>query len=56
MRMRALRLMRALVTCHWPPTCAASAPTRKGKVTYTDTWLWDKSGHFQLDTLTEGQH
>jgi len=27
-----------------------------GKVTYTDTWLWDKSGHFQLDTLTEGQH
>ncbi|CAN7276208.1 MAG: hypothetical protein V4843_07910 [Pseudomonadota bacterium] len=32
------------------------APTRMGKVTYTDTWLWDKSGHFQLDTLTEGQH
>ncbi|WP_010461688.1 energy transducer TonB [Acidovorax radicis] len=31
------------------------APTRMGKVTYTDTWLWDKSGHFQLDTLTEGQ-
>lgn len=30
-------------------------PTRMGKVTYTDTWLWDKSGHFQLDTLTEGQ-
>jgi hypothetical protein len=28
---------------------------RLGKVTYTDTWLWDKSGHFQLDTLTEGQ-
>jgi len=24
-------------------------------VTYTDTWLWDKSGNFQLDTLTEGQ-
>ncbi len=21
----------------------------------TDTWLWDKSGRFQLDTLTEGQ-
>lgn len=32
------------------------APTRMGKATYTDTWLWDKSGHFQLDTLTEGQH
>lgn len=31
-------------------------PARMGKVTYTDTWLWDKSGHFQLDTLTEGQH
>ena len=31
------------------------APTRLGKVTYTDTWLWDKGGHFQLDTLTEGQ-
>ena len=31
------------------------APTRMGKVTYTDTWLWDKSGNFQLDTLTEGQ-
>lgn len=31
------------------------APTRMGKVTYTDTWLWDKSGRFQLDTLTEGQ-
>jgi hypothetical protein len=26
-----------------------------GRVTYTDTWLWDKSGRFQLDTLTEGQ-
>ena len=31
------------------------APTRMGKVTYTDTWLWDRSGQFQLDTLTEGQ-
>lgn len=31
------------------------APARLGKVTYTDTWLWDKSGQFQLDTLTEGQ-
>ena len=31
------------------------APTRMGKVTYTDTWLWDKSGYFQLDTLAEGQ-
>lgn len=31
------------------------APTRLGKVTYTETWLWDKSGKFQLDTLTEGQ-
>jgi protein TonB len=31
------------------------APTRIGRMTYTDTWLWDKSGRFQLDTLTEGQ-
>ena len=30
-------------------------PERLGKVTYTDTWLWHKSGNFQLDTLTEGQ-
>ena len=32
------------------------APTRMGRVTYTDTWLWHKSGTFQLDTLTEGQY
>ena len=31
------------------------APARMGRVTYTDVWLWDKSGKFQLDTLTEGQ-
>ena len=31
------------------------APTRMGRVVYTDTWLWHKSGRFQLDTLTEGQ-
>jgi protein TonB len=31
------------------------APVKMGRVTYTDTWLWHKSGHFQLDTLTEGQ-
>lgn len=31
------------------------APVKLGQVTYTDTWLWDKSGRFQLDTLTEGQ-
>jgi hypothetical protein len=30
-------------------------PQLLGRVTYTDTWLWDKSGQFQLDTLTEGQ-
>jgi len=32
------------------------APARMGKVVYTDTWLWHKSGKFQLDTLTEGQN
>jgi periplasmic protein TonB len=31
------------------------APAKLGRVVYTDTWLWDKSGKFQLDTLTEGQ-
>ncbi|RZI71451.1 MAG: hypothetical protein EOP80_15120 [Variovorax sp.] len=31
------------------------AAAQLGKVTWTDTWLWDKGGHFQLDTLTEGQ-
>ena len=31
------------------------APSRMVKVVYTDTWLWHKSGKFQLDTLTEGQ-
>lgn len=31
------------------------APVNLGKVVYTDTWLWHKSGKFQLDTLTEGQ-
>lgn len=31
------------------------APVNLGGVTYTDVWLWDKSGNFQLDTLTEGQ-
>jgi hypothetical protein len=31
------------------------APKNLAKVTYTDVWLWHKSGRFQLDTLTEGQ-
>ncbi|MDA7416563.1 hypothetical protein PGB34_09295 [Xenophilus arseniciresistens] len=31
------------------------APGRLGAHTYVDTWLWDKSGKFQLDTLTQGQ-
>jgi protein TonB len=26
-----------------------------GGLVYTDTWLWHKSGQWQLDTLTEGQ-
>lgn len=32
------------------------APSPLQRVSYTDTWLWHKSGRFQLDTLTEGQH
>jgi len=31
------------------------APVRMGRVSYTETWLWHKSGLFQLHTLTEGQ-
>jgi len=30
-------------------------PGKIGAHTYVDTWLWDKSGQFQLDTLTLGQ-
>ena len=31
------------------------SPGKLGAHTYVDTWLWDKSGQFQLDTLTLGQ-
>jgi len=31
------------------------AAPRIGRPSWTDTWLWDKSGRFQLDTLSEGQ-
>jgi periplasmic protein TonB len=31
------------------------APQRLGAMRYTDIWLVDRSGRFQLDTLTEGQ-
>jgi hypothetical protein len=31
-------------------------PKHLRQVTYTDVWLWHKSGKFQLDTLTEGQN
>ncbi|MDM0045528.1 hypothetical protein QTH91_13630 [Variovorax dokdonensis] len=30
-------------------------PGSVGAHTYVDTWLWDKSERFQLDTLTKGQ-
>jgi periplasmic protein TonB len=30
-------------------------PGKLGGHTYVDTWLWDKSGQFQLDSLTLGQ-
>jgi len=30
-------------------------PASVGAHTYIDTWLWDRSGRFQLDTLTKGQ-
>lgn len=31
------------------------SPGRLGEHIYVDTWLWDKGGNFQLDTLTQGQ-
>ncbi|RQP26076.1 energy transducer TonB family protein [Piscinibacter terrae] len=31
------------------------APSRMGGVKFTEVWLVDKSGRFQLDTLSEGQ-
>jgi protein TonB len=31
------------------------APQQVHGITYTDTWLWHKSGRFQLHTLSEGQ-
>ena len=31
------------------------APSRMGGAKFTEIWLVDKSGRFQLDTLTEGQ-
>ncbi len=31
------------------------AAPRIGKPVWTDTWLWDQSGRFQLDSLSEGQ-
>ena len=34
---------------------AAPYPAAPAGARYTEVWLWDKSGHFQLDTLTEGQ-
>jgi protein TonB len=31
------------------------APGKVGAHTYVETWLWDKSGKFQLDSITQGQ-
>ena len=40
-------------------TVLAASPfpvaARLGPVVWTDTWLWDDAGRFQLDTLSEGQ-
>ena len=41
-------------TVHAAAPFPAPAQVRD-KLVYTDTWLWDKSGRFQLDTLSEGQ-
>lgn len=61
---RAVRMLRA--PSHAPEVTARvreliqkasplPTPARLGGVRYVDTWLMDKSGKFQLDTLTEGQ-
>lgn len=61
---RAVRMLRA--PSHAPEVTARvrdmiykaaplPAPGRLGTVRYVETWLVDKSGRFQLDTLTEGQ-
>lgn len=34
---------------------ASPFPAPSGRVSYIETWLWDQSGRFQLDTLSEGQ-
>ena len=36
-------------------TSPLPSPGKLGGHTYVDTWLWDKSGKFQLDSLTLGQ-
>jgi len=36
-------------------TSPLPSPGKLGAHTYVDTWLWDKSGKFQLDSLTLGQ-
>ena len=30
-------------------------PAKLGKISYMETWLWDKSGRWQIDILSEGQ-
>jgi len=32
------------------------APGKLGESSFTEIWLVDRSGRFQVDTLTEGQH
>lgn len=32
------------------------APQYLRQVSFTETWLWHRTGRFQLDALTEGQH
>ncbi|MET3496071.1 hypothetical protein [Variovorax boronicumulans] len=36
-------------------TSPLPSPGKLGGHTYVDTWLWDKSGKFQLDSITLGQ-
>ena len=46
---------RALGRADDPPCCAAAAAGQDGRVRYVEIWLVDKSGRFQVHSLTEGQ-
>ncbi len=48
-------LIEALVNAAAPFPAPRMVSDEEAMVSYTDTWLWDESGQFQLHTLSEGQ-